>query len=85
MKRSIKYALEQMKEMSASCKDAKYLFEIYMRCKLNPDTKERKEVLSEFWSLVLYECWDVAASKVEKWCEPEHKMGATWAIRPSCT
>ena len=60
-----KIALEDMRSGQTSY--MRFLWEVRLRCKMNPDKKERKELLNEFWSIVLFESWSVAAEKIEKW------------------
>jgi len=58
-------ALKQMREGSSD--DLKYLFEIWIRTKANPSQYQSKQLIKEFWSLVLFETYGIAAAKVQKW------------------
>ena len=68
-----------MEEEAKYSKEVKYILDIFWRCTLNPDKKERKEVIEEFWSLVLFERWDNAITKLNKWNESLYGIGCRWA------
>ena len=46
-------------------KDVKYLYNYWIRTKANPYPQDRRKLIQEFWSIILFETWSDAANKIE--------------------